>query len=79
MNIEQFNQAGEIVQKINEAKAELGRINEMITEVNGTTKVKVNQRWIIELPAQALKGHAQARKAQVEQEISGLEAELSNI
>lgn len=79
MNIEQYNEATEIVEKINEAKAELGRVNEMIAEVSGTAKVKVNQQWIINLPAQSLKGHAQARKAQLDQEIIDLTTELMNV
>lgn len=79
MNVEQYNQATAIVGKINEKKAELGQVDNLIDNVSGVAKVKINTRWIIDLPAQSLKGQAQARKAQLNQEIADLETELANI
>lgn len=79
MTIQQYELAGPVIGKIQEAKSELGRLNEVISEADGTLKVKISQRWTIELPHQALKALVQQRKNKVEAEIAELEAELAKI
>ena len=79
MTIDQYNKAGPIVQKINEANAELSKVDEIVADLVGTAKVKIDQRWIINIPASDVKGYAQTRKAELDQQITDLEAELAKI
>ena len=79
MTKEQYKQAGDIVQKISPLKAELELVNHMIDNISGTVPVKIRSQWVINLPSQALRGHAQSRKVQLEQELTDLETQLANI
>ena len=78
MTIDEHKQAGVLIQQIVEKKAELEEVDHLISNVPGAVaKVKINHQWIVSLPTQALRGHAQARKVQLEQELQTLQDELS--
>lgn len=79
MKQEQFTTASEIVEKLRAAQAELKIIDDLINNAKENCAVKVNTRWLFQLPATAMKGLAQARKAILEQEIKGLEDKLNLI
>ena len=79
MKIEQFDLATEKVGKLRALQAELRIVDDLLTNVEGNCAVKVNTRWLFQLPAVTLKGHAQARKVLLEKEIKGLEDQLNVI
>lgn len=80
MTIDDYKSAGEIIQQITNKKSELEQVEHLISNVPGATaRVRINSGWSINLPVQALKGQAQARKVQLEQEISDLENQLTNL
>lgn len=78
MTIDQYKQAGDLIQQITNKKAELEQVDHLISNVPGATaKVRINSGWTVNLPVQALKGQAQARKQQLEQDIQDLENQLN--
>ena len=79
MTEEQYNKAQPLIQSLSEKKSELGRVNDLLANATGNTQVKINTRWIVNLPSVALKGFAQQRKVQLQQEISDLETQLGNL
>lgn len=78
MNSEQLTAATAIQQTISELKHDLAIVDDFLAnaESGATMRVKVNTRWIFDIPVNALKGHVQARKAQLEQELRQREVEL---
>ena len=79
MTEEQYNKAQPLIQSLSEKKSELGRVNDLLANATGNTQVKINTRWIVNLPSVALKGFAQQRKVQLQQEIADLETQLGNL
>lgn len=69
MKIENLQEAIRLSDKIKEARHELSTISDALANASGTLTVKINTRWILNLPAQAILGHLQSRKAQLEQDI----------
>ena len=80
MTEQEYRQAGELFNKIRQKRAELEQVEHLISNIEGATaKVKINSSWIVELPVVALRGHAQTRKVQLEQEINDFESQLNLI
>lgn len=78
MTQQEYRQASDLFRDIGQKKAELELVEHLTSNIQGATaKVRINSGWTIELPVQALRGHAQVRKTQLEQEISTLENELN--
>ena len=66
MNIEKLREIQRIQEEINDIEYETNHINDLISNANGTCKVKINTKWIVNIPASALKGFAIARKADLD-------------
>lgn len=80
MTKEQYKQAGILFEQIREKNSELELVNHLVSNIQGATaKVKINSQWIIDLPIQALKGHAITRKIQLESELTNLKNQLNMI
>lgn len=100
MKLENYKIVAEIVEKINEAKAELSVIEDLLRENLGpspivgnaetllpgtplpntkTLKVKINTRWILNLPASEIVAHVRKRKADLEVELKTLTNSLSTL
>ena len=77
MTPQQYQKAGGLFNKITQKKGELELVEHLVSNIQGSTaKVRINSGWTVELPVIALRGHAQARKIQLEQELKTLEDEL---
>ena len=78
MNRQTYQKAGDLFKQLRYKQAELELVEHLVSNIQGATaKVKINSQWIIDLPVAALRGHAQVRKIQLEQEIATLENELN--
>ena len=77
MKLEQMDAAYALKSKIDALRYELNHVNDLLANADGLLTVKINTRWIIQIQAGVIKGQAQARKAQIEQDLAAIEATLS--
>ena len=79
MRFENTVQVNEILRAINEKEAELRAVNDLLDNISGTATIKINTRWIVQIPAQSLRGYVQPRKAVLENEIRYLKQQLETL
>ena len=79
MNIQNYSKVQKLVGEINELEYELKNVNEALNNADGLLTVKINTKWIINIPAQTMKGHIQARKQELERQISDKKTEIENL
>ena len=78
MTEQEYKQAGDLMRQIAQKKAELELVEHLVSNIQGATaKVRINSGWTVELPVVALRGHAQVRKTQLEQELQTLQDQLN--
>lgn len=79
MTINQYNQAVDIINKVDRLTDNLKQIDDTLASATTDYKVQINNRWDFTLPTNALKARIQARRIQILQDISTLKAQFDNL
>lgn len=80
MKQEQFNIASDKIKELQTIQRDLAVIKEILDDKDSkSVRVKINTRWIIDMPKSALKKIAEDRKAELEVLKTKVEQELDKI
>jgi hypothetical protein len=78
MKISELRGLQQIQSDADDIEYELKHINDLLANATGTLKVKINTRWIIEIPAALIIEHAKERKNQLVSKMKTLELKIDD-
>lgn len=79
MKPEDFGKIEQEIAKLRVHEHELKTLDDFLANAGGTISVKINTRWILNLPVEAIKSHILKRKSDVENEIKNCKDELNKL